>query len=236
MNTRYYSFFVLAITGGLLTMFIIMVVFIFFRTPDTSSKPATPLSREQVEKILENTTIVISPEPNKLLAPSIQSFLVTAGSPFPWEEVEIQLFEKEFSSDSEKQRRDITIEENQATQKVITTKFHLLPNSFYTIRITRKQTNQEIAKVTYQTNDEEQTSPPLNQEGQILRNSLPHETNSYRLRYNEETKTFIFNFIFQPSIPGSINNQYNNAREEAESFIRSLNIEPTKLVIEWKHS
>lgn len=65
---------------------------------------------------------------------------------------------------------------------------------------------------------------------------LPHETESYKLSYLPSTNTYIFNFKFNPDIPGAALDQYNAAKSAAESYIRSVGVDPESIVIEWRHS
>lgn len=65
---------------------------------------------------------------------------------------------------------------------------------------------------------------------------LPHETESYKLSYLPELNTYIFNFKANPALPTSYIEQYNQAKSDAESYIRSVGVDPATIAIEWKHS
>lgn len=69
-----------------------------------------------------------------------------------------------------------------------------------------------------------------------LREYLPYETTTYRLSYNENRNSYIFNFKINPESPDNIQSQYEQAKIQAEDWIQSRGIDINSIVIEWRHS
>ena len=106
--------------------------------------------------------------------------------------------------------------------------------SVYTLSLTNKEDGRLLVDASYNSALQDMTPVPAN--NLDLTPFLPHETPSYKLSYLEDRNLYIFNFKFDPSIPGPIIDQYETAKKEAEEYIRSVGVDPGTIVIEWKHS
>lgn len=69
-----------------------------------------------------------------------------------------------------------------------------------------------------------------------LQQFLPYETPTFRLTYNENRNSYIFNFKINPNSTESLESQFNQAKQQAESYIRSKGIDINTIVIEWRRS
>lgn len=115
----------------------------------------------------------------------------------------------------------------------IRTNEDILPSQEYSLTVIDED-GQTLVSATY-TSSSIAVSPVKNN-NQELRNYLPHETNNYRLIYLESTNTYIFNFKANSSSPDSYIDQYNQAKSDAEEFIRSRGIDLNSIIVEWRHS
>lgn len=81
-----------------------------------------------------------------------------------------------------------------------------------------------------------QNPPQATENNQGLRNFLPYDAQNYMLEYVEDTNTYVVHFRFNINAPGTIEEQFNQARIDANSYIQSLGFDPNTLTIEYSYN
>lgn len=77
------------------------------------------------------------------------------------------------------------------------------------------------------------TPTPLPNNNKALSESLPHEGSNWILKYNPERNLYYFSADITPGTPAEMEIQYNRAKDEALTFIKSKGIDPNTVTIEW---
>lgn len=116
---------------------------------------------------------------------------------------------------------------------LVQTQEQIQPFHEYSLIILDKN-NETLISITYISGNIEITKAEQN--NLDLRGFLPRETPNYKLTYNEESNTYIFNFKYNAQSDVPIQTQYETAKQQAEEFIRSSGIDLNSIVIEWRHS
>lgn len=106
--------------------------------------------------------------------------------------------------------------------------------SDYTLTITNTDTGEELYSGIYPAN--ELTPTPIASNNPVLERYLPYETTNYALNYLPEKNIYVFDFIYDPNSPDTIEKQFDDAKAAAINFIESKGIDINSIVIEWRHS
>ena len=78
--------------------------------------------------------------------------------------------------------------------------------------------------------------PSVQTNNQTLQEYLPYKTPTYSLIYDTQTNRYVFHLILNQADSSSFEDQFLKAKAQAEEFIRSKNIDPNAIIIDWKHS
>lgn len=106
-----------------------------------------------------------------------------------------------------------------------------LPSSKYNLVIYTSQ-GVKLLQTTYASSREQNQAENNNPE---LSAFLPHKTNSYALNYVPDRGIYVFSFNFNTYSTDSSEVQYENAKKDAEDFIKSHGIDPNSIEIEWRY-
>lgn len=106
--------------------------------------------------------------------------------------------------------------------------------SRYNLYLINTLNNSVIFKISYLSDNPQSTPVPVNNKALIP--FLPWETASYKLSYYAPGNIYVFNFKYNPNSPDSPETQYEKAKADAIDFIKSKGVDPSTLVVAWKHS
>lgn len=109
-----------------------------------------------------------------------------------------------------------------------------VPLGIYTLNVLRKSDNQVVFTGTYLTGDA--TPSPVISNNQNLIPFLPHNAPNYTLEYFKNKNIYVFHFIYDVNSALSIDEQFNKAKNDALLFIKSKNVNPDSLVVDWRNS
>lgn len=79
------------------------------------------------------------------------------------------------------------------------------------------------------------TPTPLPSNNAQLKEYLPYDTPNFLLDYNKSRNLYIMHFKFRSSDPGTIEQQFEKAKREAQEFIASKNIQVNTVEIEYSY-
>ena len=65
---------------------------------------------------------------------------------------------------------------------------------------------------------------------------LPHDESSFSLIFLPEKNLYVFHFKYNRAIPGSLNDQYEKAKQNALIFIKSKGIDPASVIVDFRRS
>lgn len=108
------------------------------------------------------------------------------------------------------------------------------PSTLYTLTLTDKNTNNQLFRAQYLTNAP--TPSPVPSNNPTLANYLPYDTTNYTLTYSSAQNIYIFDFKYNPVSSTPLTAQYDQAKSDAIDFIKSKGVDPTSVVVDWRHS
>lgn len=223
-----------------LTVFILVLIgiIIAFNARTSSNQPGTQaIFPTPVPLIYKSTTVesVVPPISSVLLAGQKQTFSVNFNTQVSTGSFKILLTSKAFSDSAEKEVSipfTTSITSSGKTLAIQTTN-NILPSHSYALIILDSK-NRTLLSASYSSgNVEISTAPGNNPE---LKQYLPYETSTYKLTYNERRNTYIFNLKINSNSQESLIQQFENAKKQAEDFIKSKGIDINSIVIDWRHS
>ncbi len=106
------------------------------------------------------------------------------------------------------------------------------PYTHYTLDISDTKGNL-VYRATY--SSEEITASPEPNNNLELKNYLPLDASNYKLSFDNQRKIYIFNFKQNLNDPKDLNVQFEDAKKDADDFIKSKGIDPATVSIEYKH-
>lgn len=226
----------------MLSFIIVVPIILFFisslfqRTEKQIPAPPKPAFPTPIESLRSNIRVErIIPDKNVTLQPGQkQSFLVEFASPITNTSVQVGIFQKNITRDEG--AKLISSESslgNGGRTLTATLNSSVLPLSQYDFLIVDKSNNALVFKTSF-LSAEEQPSP-IQANNKALIPFLPHETPSYRLSYLESRNVYVFNFKYNPDSPDNLLTQYEQAKQDAASFIQSKGIDMSTIVIEWRN-
>lgn len=198
--------------------------------PTPSAYPTTPIS-SGTGKI---TVLNVTPKDNSILTPGkTQTFSIEFSQPTSLSDINIYL-SKTSTGETSPQSVDFSKDLSSDKKTVnITTTSPLVYFSKYYLSLKDKQ-NRTIFEASYFVDKPSPTAVTNN--NPALKQYLPYQTSSYKLSYDENTNTYIFNFRYNPNSRDDLDTQYNKAKADAISFIQSKGIDINSITIDWKHS
>ncbi|MBI2022340.1 hypothetical protein HYS97_00610 [Candidatus Daviesbacteria bacterium] len=141
------------------------------------------------------------------------------------------------SKDVIKENQDLSLEEfdksfDFASKKLaVRLKSPIKPLHQYNINI--RQGNKELLNLTYFSDKVlPQIQPKINLE---LYQYLPYETDSYTLNYVQLRNTYVFSFNYNPNSKKTLDQQFEEAKQDAIEFIESKGINVNDIPIEWNY-
>lgn len=227
---------VLLLISIFLFLVVVMFVISLINNPTPSTNPQT--AQNAPAPALGDYPNVISLEPSELdilPAGTNQNFTITFKSKVTLDQVSISLTKQNYTT-----KQNPTLVESKASLNENTTTLTISPTDSiqpfnkYILTITDKSNNTKLLSATYNSRDISPTIPVNN--NPELKQFLPHETPSYKLSFNTYRGVYVFNFKINPNSTISLTTQYENAKREAEKFIRNKGIDLNSIVIEWRHS
>ena len=228
MNTKtvnFKLFFLLAAVIAVFALFIFIVVFSLFMSHSQST----------VDNNSKNVIKSVFPPDGEVLTPRVkQKFYVYFNSP-PTNKLTYTLSYVDIGADDNNPisvGTDVSDVDKGGT--IITTLTNLTENSVYFLKIIDSATHKTIFSASYFTADITPTPIPSN--NPLLIPFLPHQELNYSLEYLKDQNLYIFHFIYNPDSTDSIDDQFNNAKNNALQFIKDKGIDPNALTIDWRNS
>lgn len=207
-----------------------------------SKKPTAPQVSEvtptptHILKTKDVTIVKITPEKTSILKPGEkQTFSIEFEKPISLDLFRVDATQKRVTTDEPPKAISFQRELTSISKSLsIILRESILPLSEYTISLTNKKTNETIFEISYLSGELEPT--PVQTNNLNLIPFLPYETANYRLIYNKEKNTYIFNFKYNPDSLENLEIQYQNAKQDAIKFIESKGIDVSTIVIKWRYS
>lgn len=177
----------------------------------------------------------VKPRYTQALVPgNQQKFIITFAESAFNKSLKILLTHAHIARPDDMQSVEITTEfESKGTILTITTQEIIKPSHTYSLIILDAR-NQTLVSTSYTSSQTVINRAPSN--NTELQQFLPHETATYKLSYNETTNKYIFNFKINSNSSDTLQTQYEQAKLQAEEYIRSRGIDINSIVIEWRHS
>jgi len=228
---------ILLIVSFFLSLTFLVFAISLINNPTINTLPQEITQITQGGSPIGNYPSILSLEPSELktiTAGSIQNFKITFKSPVVTNQISSSLTRKNYTTDQATSPVGIKTTYNyDTTTLTISPNEPIQPFSEYALTITNKN-NIILLAAKFSSRDVPPT-PPTNNNPK-LKQYLPHETTSYKLSLNALREVYVFNFKITPGSTTSLSTQYQNAKREAEEFIKSKSIDLNSIIVEWRHS
>ena len=229
MNPNNRKLYILFAASSGLILLLVGLVLLFLRTgpsrqSDTTSTAPHALT---VKKVVPDISTVLTPG-----KPLIVSFFFD--NSIEHDNVTFSIAFTDIAVDSSPSPLQLT--QRQVDNKTLEVKSveDVRPRGRYDITAANKSGGQIVFSTHFLSGDISPTKVLSN--NPALSSFLPHETNNYSLVYLPTRNVYVFRFKFDPSVPGTISSQFEKAKTDANTFIRSKGIDPASIVIEYRHS
>lgn len=222
MNKLTYSKKLLVLVLVSIIVFIVLVLTFLIFISSSKSKPS------------DSNSFTIEPNPGSILPLDTKSvFTLTASKPLTKND-KIDLKEQLVSSESSTKASFSTQIEPGNKTIILTLNSLPVPLSIYTVTVEDTSSNTQLFLASFTTDQPAPT--PISSNNPNLAKYLPYETTNYKFSYDQSQNLYIFNFKYDSvsSVPSL--DQYNQAKSDALNFIKSKGINPTSVVVDWRHS
>jgi hypothetical protein len=181
---------------------------------------------------VNNPFFTLNPIESQILTPGqIQTFTITFTKPVAFNKYSLSVTKS--APRTTEQKVDFTSSFGDRSLQITLTEV-IQPTTTYTITLQEKGSSNILFSVFY--NSGNPPLPTIAQNNTQLQQYLPYETDSYILSYLPSRNIYIFNFKYDSTLSGGINDQYESAKKAAIEFITSKGININSIVIEWRHS
>lgn len=222
----------------LLAIVAVLFILIVVGLVKTPSDRNTSSNRDPLLQNLDSTNTLVEVTPNvttPLYENTTPEFVLRFGLSLNPELTNISIKQKDLSNDSTEVESSFTIKYfNNNKQLNLSLNEKILPYHQYRIIITNKQNNAVLTSLSYLSSLEEPSPVPTN--NVELRNYLPHREKNYSLVYLPYSNLYVFHFAVDPENNQDLETQFNRAKQDAIEFIRSKNIAPESVIIEWRYN
>lgn len=212
-------------------VFAIVIVSLAGTNTTTNSNTNTPSTTDNNLSIQR----VIPDEPETLTAGSVHTFLIYFNKKISYKNFRFSLTYADITQDNP-QQIPVKISLSMLGSNVVSVKTFepIKERSEYYLTVIDPSSNTELSSTSYLSGDIQPTKIPTND--QTLKQYLPHDTNTYTLQYNAAQNLYIFNFKFDPTLPGNITQQYEDAKAQAIQYIESKGVNPNNITIQYRSS
>lgn len=221
----------LLFTGAFLAVIVLLtIIFISFNESNNETSNQKINTPSPIPQATKENGFTITPDVAMPLQPGTkQTFTII--TPNTMQNAEISIMRKDITKDLPLETTAFT-EITKGNKHIISLLNPVLPYSSYTVSLQNK------AKIVFSANYLSDTPKPtpIKNNNNALVPFLPHETNSYTLRFNKEQNVYIFNFKYDTASSETLDQQYENAKTAAIEFIKSKGIDPTTIVVDWRYS
>lgn len=146
----------------------------------------------------------------------------------------INLTSIDITKDAGPVNEKVILDQSKVLTVTIKTTDPIKPKRRYILSIKNEPSESTLFVGNYRSVDVPPTPIPSNNPSLIQ--YLPHETESYRLLYFADQNLYISHFKYNPNISGTLDDQYQKAKNEARDFIKSKGIDPATLTIDFRRS
>jgi len=201
------------------------------QSPFPSQAPTQATSEGNLPIVVKK----VLPEENvTLTAGAIQVFTIYFQNPVELSQLSIVLTYLDVSQDNSP--IDIKTSVDRLDPKTIRVKTvdPIKPRSEYSLIIKKADTGETISSTVYLSGDLPPIPAPSN--NKALVQYLPYETITFSLEYLASKNIYVFHFKYNPNLPGTVDEQFANAKSQAIDFIKSKGIDPSSLTIDFRSS
>lgn len=221
---------------GLLALFLIILLFFIPKKPTVPQVVEITPTPTYILRTNGVTITKITPEKTSTLKPGErQTLSIEFEKPISQDLFKIDMTQKRVTADEPPKpipfQREL-ISKGRLLRIILSEP--IIPLSEYSILLINRKTSEAIFETSYLSGELEPT--PIKTNNLNLIPFLPYETANYRLIYNQEKNTYIFNFKYNPDSLENLESQYQKAKQDAIKFIESKGINTSTIVIEWRYS
>lgn len=235
-QSRYLWFYV-PISVLLVSVIIFLIVVLTSQTslqqPAPSPTPAGTIGtiHNRFRQVLR-----ISPEEYELLTPEKQQrFSVVFTEAINPQTIRVKLRQSSFLDPLKREDVQTTTDYIASTKTLyIRTIPTIVPQSTYDLTITERGNGNILLQARY--HSPQLLPTPVPSINNTLKPYLPHETETYRLVYNQLRNVYVFNLKLDAASADNFDTQFQKAKTEAIQFIQSKGIDPNTLMIEYRRS
>lgn len=230
-NKKYFLF--ALISGIILLVIVAYVIILSFNDQGKNQQPTSAYN----QPVTSGEIVVkkIDPSESKDL-PTGKPYAVTITfeNPVSVNQVVFSFIYFDLTHDSE----EITLKTtaNQAGPQTITLKTidPIKPLGKYTLTMLSSDKSTVLASAIYHSGNTLPTRIPSNSPS--LAAFLPHEESSFSLIFLPEKNLYVFHFKYDKATAGTLNDQYEKAKQNALIFIKSKGIDPASVIIDFRRS
>lgn len=221
---------------SLLLIGIIILAIIILASMLLFKKPATPPSNSSQNPIVNLQLENVQPAKNAPLEiGKAAQFAFSFNQPIELNQFNIKVTKINITQDNSSTIADFVKQfSNDKKTLILSLKEPVGAYTSYTITLSSAETGTTLYTASYFSQTPK--ASPATSNNLQLKQFLPYETNNFVLSYVVDTNTYVFNFKFDINNPATSSTQFDQAKQQALDFIKSKDIDPNSVVIDWRHS